>query len=65
MLDVVQEQLEQLLTRRFGFVVHSIIVAYLKESDADFAHLFNDGFTWVHAPRSTNHIQLFSKWATL
>lgn len=63
MLDVVQEQLEHLLTRRFGFGVHSIIVAYLKESDADVAHLFNGGFTWVHA--QTNHIQLFSKWAAI
>jgi hypothetical protein len=63
MLDVVQEQLEHLLTRRFGFGVHSIIMAYLKESGADVVDLFNDGFTWVHAP--TNHIQLFSRWATI
>jgi hypothetical protein len=69
MLDVVQEQLEHFLKRRFGFGVHLIILSYFEEPFEGFENLFRntsewDGFTWVHVP-SPHKVQLFSKWAAV
>jgi hypothetical protein len=66
-VGVVQEHLERLLKRRFGFGVHLIIMSYVEEPFEGFDHLINNasdwnGFTWVHVP-SSHDVQLFSTWA--